>query len=399
MQLCFFEDLRLGYFHPLTLTRPIDDLRIGILTIREKWEHEFSPSRTARLLRPELEGIFEPEAVDSNAPCAWINSRYLPESSLLEKITNLEPGSCLRNSESVIAANVDGSTSRTWLEKGEPDFHSLLVIETDYGSTIDNLWDLYLANGEEIAADIKRLGPSPDGDRSISGRALLEHPDRIWIGEQVRIEPGAILIAEEGPIYLGRGTTVSAGAILKGPVAVCENSLVKMGARIYGGTTVGPVCKVAGEINKTVFHSYCNKAHEGYIGSSVIGQWCNIGADTNTSNLKNSYTPVEMPDWESGVMEETDQLFIGTVMGDHSKTAINVQLNAGTVCGVSCNIFTSDFPPKLIPSFSWVGTHVIRPYKIEKALVTMRTVMQRRDVQMTEPYEKLMKHLSKQSRS
>lgn len=397
MQLCFFEDSFFSCFHPLTLTRPVDDLRIGIATIREKWAAELGPSNTTRLLRKEFDGIFEAGAINSSKPCIWINSRYFPGTPLLKKILDLKPGSCLQHNDLVVAARVDGTISSEWLSEGKTDFHSLPVVETGLRPTINHLWDLFLLNGNEIAADIKRLHIPQSKKYSISKHAILENQEQIIVGEGAKIEPGVILIAENGPVYIGNNATIKAGAMIRGPVAICDGAVVKMGAKIYEATTIGPVCKAGGEINNSIFHSYSNKGHEGYIGNSLIGQWCNLGADTNTSNLKNNYSNIRMTDWKTRRQMETGQQFIGAIMGDHSKTAINVQLNAGTVCGVSCNIFTSGFPPKFIPSFTWADTG-IQPYKFDKAMESMQRMMNRRQVEMTESYKKLMEYLFETSR-
>ncbi|HET6527577.1 MAG TPA: hypothetical protein VFG39_02385, partial [Balneolaceae bacterium] len=173
----------------------------------------------------------------------------------------------------------------------------------------------------------------------------------------------------------------------------CKGTTINMGAKIYGKTTIGPVCKVGGEINNSIFHSYSNKGHDGFMGNSLIGQWCNFGAGTNTSNLKNNYSNIRITNWENQEEIETGQQFFGTVMGDHSKTAINTQLNTGTMCGVSCNIFSADFPSKFIPSFSWVGSNVIQTYRLDKALETMKAVMARRNVELTDEYRQLMKYI------
>ncbi|MDZ7695132.1 MAG: putative sugar nucleotidyl transferase [Balneolaceae bacterium] len=357
MQICFFEDQLLHRFHPLTLTRPVDDLRLGITTIREKWEQELDATRSARLLRNQFQGLFEQGSISDSEPCTWINARYLPSQTLLGQIQELDVGSSLQNAEGVIAAKVDGPTSTKWHQENKPQFKSLMVLETDEFNPLQHLWDLFQLNREQIAADIKRFDKKSSGNARISTEAVLEQEDQIYIEEGAVIEPGAILMADTGPIFIGRNATVSAGAIIKGPVAIGEDSVVKMGARIYDATTIGPVCKAGGEISNSIFHSYSNKGHEGYVGNSLIGQWCNIGAGTNTSNLKNNYSTIRLTEWKSRQEEETGQQFIGTIMGDHSKTAINVQLNTGTVCGVSCNIFTSDFPRNSSPpSPGWAPT-------------------------------------------
>lgn len=218
-------------------------------------------------------------------------------------------------------------------------------------------------------------------------------PANIFVAEGAVVEAGAILNASTGPVFIGPGARVECGAILKGPVAICEKATVKMGARVSEATTIGPLCKVGGEIMNSIFHSYSNKAHDGFVGNSVIGQWCNLGADTNTSNLKNNYSRIRLRDWLSGETIDTGIQFFGTVMGDHSKTAINTMLNTGTICGVSANIFTSGFPPKYIPSFSWLGDEGQTTYRLEKALEAMSAMMGRRDIELSDTYRKMIEHL------
>lgn len=391
MQLCFFEDTNLEAFQPLTLTRPVDDLRIGILTIAQKWTNALKTSKNSRILRSEFTGVFESGQIDAEQPCVWINSRYLPNDDLIEKINDLDEGQCLQYGENVIVAKVNGSDSQKWLENGSPEFNNLFVLESTDFLSISNLWDLYQLNGQEIARDIEWLNAETKGNAKISDHAFFENREDIYIQDGATIEAGCVLNAEKGPIYIGKDATIMSGAHIRGPVAVCDSATVKMGAKIYSDTTIGPVCKVGGEVDTSIFHSYSNKGHEGFVGSSLIGQWCNLGADTNTSNLKNNYSTVRITRWKDRQEIETGQQFFGTVMGDHSKTAINTQLNTGTICGVSCNIFSNDFPPKLIPSFSWVGSNVIQTYRIDKAFEAMETMMARRDVELTEEYKQMMK--------
>lgn len=398
MQICFFEGPNYKNFHPLTLTRPVDDLRVGILTMREKWTYTLNKPRWGRLLRPHFNGCFEKGALGTEEPCLWINGSYFPSEGLLDKIDDLEPGSCLRTGDTVVAALVEGKTSKEWFKNENPAFNTLLVLDGPGFKRLENLWDLFLFNGEQIELDLGLLGYPSSSNKKVPGHLMTDDPDRIFIEEGVSIEPGCTFITEDGPIYIGKGAKILAGSLVRGPAAICEDALLKMGAKIYKDTTIGPVCKVGGEINNCIFHSYSNKGHDGFLGNSLIGQWCNLGADTNTSNLKNNYSPVRITEWVSGTERETGQQFVGTIMGDHTKTAINTQLNTGTVCGVSCNIFSSDFPPKFIPSFSWVGTNVIQPYRFDKALETMEAMMQRRDVELTTEYQALMKHIFDHSR-
>ncbi len=399
MQAVFFEDDSAGSFLPLTLTRPVDNLRVGILTIAKKWQTALETEPAHRLLREELRDVFPSPAIDPEKDCLWINSRYLPGDQLKEEVTKLDTGSCLRHGDTVIAACIDGATSHKWMESGRPDFSNLFVIESQDFLSVRNLWDLFRMNGEQIRKDIGLLKLTPGtGKATIASGVVFEQEDSIYLDAKATIEAGCVLDASKGPIYIGAGATVMAGSVLRGPLAVCKNSIIKMGARIYGDTTVGPVCKVGGEVSNTLFHSYSNKAHDGYIGNSVVGQWCNLGAGTTISNLKTNYSNVRISDWKSREEIDTGLQFFGLVMGDHSKTAINCVVNSGTVMGVNCNILSRDFPPKFIPSFSWVGSNVIQPYKLDKAVETMGIMMKRRDVDITEGYKKMMAAIHKKSR-
>jgi UDP-N-acetylglucosamine diphosphorylase/glucosamine-1-phosphate N-acetyltransferase len=390
MQICFFEDDDCQYFDPLTLTRPTDDLRIGIFTIAEKWKRSLGTKNACRLLRPELQPVFEQGNINAEQPCIWINSRYLPTENLLEKINDLSTGQCLQFGDTIVAAKVEGDQSKRWLNEGQPNFNKLFVLETSDFLSIKRLWDLFQLNGREIKRDISLTDHPGDATRNISDDAVLENPDDIYIHNGATIEAGCVINATKGPIYIGPNATVMSGTHIRGPVAVCEDATVKMGAKIYADTTIGPVCKVGGEVNNCIFHSYSNKGHDGFLGNSLVGQWCNFGADTNTSNLKNNYSTIRLTNWADRQEIETGQQFIGTIMADHSKTAINTQLNTGTVCGVCCNIFSNDFPPKLIPSFSWVGSNVIQTYRLDKAFEAMDAMMARRNVGLTEGYKQMM---------
>jgi len=400
MQLCFFEDDFLSHFHPLTLTRPIDNLRTGILTLAEKWKYELNSSSYTRLLRDELKGVFDQPEISSDQPCHWINSRFLPESSLTKKIKKLEPGQGIKEkSGAIVAACLTESASSTSFQNHFPNFDDIRFSILESSPSINHIWDLFIINGNEIERDLEYLKPfHAHKAGKISNQAILEYSGNIFIEKGAVIEPGAVLIAGDGPIYIGKDAHIMTGAKIRGPVAVCHDAIVKMGAKIYEKTTIGPVCKVGGEIKNAIFHSYTNKSHEGFVGNSVIGQWCNLGADTNVSNLKNNYGMIRLPDWETGEIINTGQQFIGTIMGDHSKTSINTMLNTGTICGVSCNIFDHGFPPKLIPSFSWLGNGHMQNYKFDKAIETMKTMMHRRNISPDSAYISMMKQISDNSK-
>lgn len=393
MQLCFFEDDLTSTFHPLTLTRPVDDLRVGILKISKKWEYALETTNSCHILRSELAGVFETGTVNEDKKCIWINSRYLPSENLLEKINTLSSGQYLQYNDTVIAACVDGQTSEQWIKDGTPNFNNLFVLETNDFLSITNIWDLFQLNGRQITQDLDLMGIQSDEKKQALQDVKTVKSGNIYVQEGAKIEAGCVLNATKGPIFIGKNATIMAGSYIRGPVAICEGATIKMGAKIYEDTTIGPICKIGGEVNNCIFHSYSNKAHDGFMGNSLIGQWCNIGADTNTSNLKNNYSTIRITRWDDREEIETRQQFFGAVLGDHTKTAINTQLNTGTICGVSCNIFSNDFPPKFIPSFSWVGSNVIQTYRLEKAFDAMEAMMARRDVELTENYRQMMESI------
>lgn len=388
----FFEDENLKKFHPLTLTRPLYDLRIGFLTMGQKWNSDFSTdSEPCGPLRSTLIGLFpEPHNAETNENVYWINSRVFPDKSLVEAIKTLKPNGFLKHKNNLIAANVSADIHSNWLQQG---INSDQTDSIEYDSTyriLEDIWQIFQLNGEEIRRDINRIQGNEFASTDSFTHSVLVNTDKIFIEKGAVIEPGAILYAEDGPIYIGKDARIMANSIVRGPAAICEKSIVKMGAKIYQDTTIGPVCKVGGEVSNVVFHSYTNKAHDGYAGNSVFGQWCNIGADTNTSNLKNNYGTVRFRNWATGEEVDTGQQFIGTIMGDHSKTGINAMLNTGTLCGVCCNLFSDGYPPKYIPSFSWVSGKDVVPYHFEKALEAMEKMMERRDISLTPEYKNMM---------
>jgi len=264
--------------------------------------------------------------------------------------------------------------------------------ETEDLIYLENLWDLLILNSYEIEKDIPLTGLKAVSETESKLEANITDPQNTFVADNVEIESGVQILSKDGPVVIMEGAHIESGSILRGPVVIGKGATVKMMARIYGGTTIGPVCKVGGEVSNCIFHSYSNKAHDGFVGNSIFGQWVNLGADTNTSNLKNNYSTVRITDWNTKKEVETEAQFLGTIMGDHSKTAINTMLNTGTICGVSSNIFMSGFPPKYIPSFSWVGSEEYGVYEFDKAVEAMKAMMKRRDIELTEAYKKMMNH-------
>lgn len=391
MNICFFCDEKANRFYPLTLTRPMDDLRLGILTIREKWLRELGQESFARVVPDYLYKVFDHGEIDERETCIWINSSFLPNEKVLQAIDELQVGEKLVFENDIVAAKVEGGASYEMHASNQFSSENLKEILLEEAEHLNYLWDLIAMNADEIKADVKRIDLDPITVTGLGKEAVTEHPEHIYIGEQVHIEPGCIFTAKDGPVVIQDHATVEAGSILRGPVAVCEGATVKMAARIYDGTTLGPVCKVGGEVAGSIFHSYTNKAHDGFVGNSVFGQWVNLGANTITSNLKNDYKQVDIFDWDTKEQVNTGRQFFGTVMGDHSKTAINTMLNTGTMCGVSSNVFIDDLSPKVINSFTWLGPNGPALYRFEKAIQVMAAMMQRRNVVLSAEYENMMK--------
>ncbi len=366
---------------PLTYTKPVADLRIGILTIREKWE-KWLNATTSTLTEDYLEDKFPMVEMEHNI---MIHASFLPTESLTEIIQNLKANQAIFKEEEIIAFYTSDA-------QDEVDFEKYDIINfTDDLIQIKHNWDLFSYNGEAIKSDFKLL---TEGRKSapISKSVHCINKEDIFLEEGVEIEIG-VLNAKEGPIYLGKNTLVMEGSMIRGPFAMGEHSVVKMGTKVYGPTTLGPKCKIGGEVNNVILSGYCSKGHDGYLGNAVIGEWCNLGADTNNSNLKNNYTEVKMWDYEEERFVTTGLQFCGLIMGDHTKCGINTMFNTGTVIGVSANIYGSNFPRNFIPSFSWGGAAGFTTYHIDKAKETANLVMERKHEDFTEKDQKILEHI------
>src|SRR5690554_1232719 len=366
---------------PFTFTRPVADIRVGILTLREKWEH-FLGFTTATVTEDYLSEKFPFLELEKNV---LINSSFLPSINLVNIVTGLEENQAVFFEDEPIAFFTT--------EEQEVDFDSYDIIQYSYNDIlrIENTWDIFSKNGEAIVRDFEILTrdrvsqPIPDG-------VLVKNPENIFIEEGAQLT-FCTLNASEGPIYIGKDAEIMEGALVRGPFALCEHATLKMGSKIYGGTTVGPHSKVGGEVNNSVIFGYSNKGHDGFLGNSVLGEWCNLGADTNNSNLKNNYAEVRLWDYGAKNFKRTGLQFCGLMMGDHSKCGINTMFNTGTVVGVSANIFGSGFPRNFIPSFSWGGSGGFTTYKTEKAFEVAKMVMARRNIDFSEMDSKILEHV------
>ncbi|MCO5230211.1 MAG: GlmU family protein [Chitinophagales bacterium] len=376
---------------PFTYTRSVADIRIGILKIIEKW-NIYLQSDCSVLTLPYLQNKY---TLKSESSSIYINASILPDNDISNEISNLPLGTILKGKdEQIIAAHLENPVED--LEQLNNYFSTNIYQFYPHSYfALHHPWDIFTYNDDQIRKDIKVLQLEPNGH-------LLESDNKISNPENIYVEEGAkaywsMLNAKSGPIYLGKDSEVMEGSIIKGSFALGEHSVVKMGAKIYGETSIGPYSKVGGEIGNSVIFGYSNKGHDGYLGNSVLGEWCNLGADTNNSNLKNNYSTVRAWSYNSQKEISTGLQFCGLMMGDHSKCGINTMFNTGTVVGVSANIYGGNFPPKFIPSFSWGGSDGLVDYDLDKALETAQKVMERRQIQLNDIDKAILAEVYKES--
>lgn len=367
---------------PFTLTRPVADLRVGILTIKEKWEKYFNQSIDFLAVQ-ELEAKY-PKPAENLA--LMINGAVCPDSKLFEAIQGLDNREILRKGDVFLAAK--GSISPSDSAINLKGYKSVEYAENV--TVINRSWDLFSNNKAQLMADFQLLTKGRTSQVINDPHTIVYEKENIFLEEGVDIK-AAILNAEEGPIYLAKNSIVQEGATIRGPFALGENSRINMNAKIREGVTIGPNCKIGGEVSNSIVYGNSNKAHDGYLGNAVVGEWCNLGADTNNSNLKNNYEEVKVWDYEEEKFIGTGLQFCGLLMGDHSKTAINTMLNTGTTIGVSCNVFGSGFPRTIIPSFSWGGAQKTISYRLDKAVETAKKVLARKNIEWTEADQMIFK--------
>jgi UDP-N-acetylglucosamine diphosphorylase/glucosamine-1-phosphate N-acetyltransferase len=390
-KLLFYDDTHVRQLEPITTLRAAADIRCGIHRIAKKWRI---------YLRMEDAGYHVPSSINAlymsnnikyyDTLC--INGRWLPDKQAVEDVAKLKMGEGLVRNGVLLACRVGGQNLGQLQEVDFSDIRSLSVSECSAGKTIDRASDVFTFNEEQTLLDISLMQTNAV-DRDWPGVMMLDR-DSIRIGENVTIEPGVVLIPDGGLIHIGDGAIIQAGALIRGTVSIGKGSTVRMGAHVYHGTTVGPLCKVGGELQNVVFQGYSNKAHGGYLGNSVVGKWVNIGADANTSNLKNNYTSIRIEDWHTGELVDTGLTFYGTIFGDHSKVAIGSKLNSGTQLGISSSFLSNDFSPKRVPHFGWVTDAGFEPFEIERALQTARAMMARRGVELDQGEEAVLRTLT-----
>jgi UDP-N-acetylglucosamine diphosphorylase/glucosamine-1-phosphate N-acetyltransferase len=377
-----FDDYRRDHLLPFTFIRPVADIRVGILTIREKWEkwtgHVFS-YKTQDYLQEKFPLIPGEENM-------VINGSITPNRMLVDEIMALNCGDVLMKDSQFVAGCIDRSSLDNFTGL-PPEGYSRKFVRSDFLS-LSKPWHIYLLNGDELQSDFGLITANRE-TMPVSSTNNLINPGNIFVEEGAKLDYVTIN-ASDGPVYIGRNAMIMEGTMIRGPFALCEEAQVKMGAHIYGPTTVGPFSKVGGEITNSVIMAFSNKVHDGYMGNSVIGEWCNIGAGSNTSNLKNNYTLIKVWNYVTGKSEETGLQFCGLFMGDYSRCGINTMFNTGTVVGISSNIYGSGFPGSFIPSFSWGGAAGFETYRLGKAMETLKMGMSIRHFELNDTDKKII---------
>ena len=375
-----FEDKNIiKDFFPLTFTRPSAELRAGILTFSERWQRLLGITRVDYLTADYLQGKYPYTGVSEEVTLS-IYANFLPTSRLLEQLRSLEVGESITYQGRTLAFVGKSITlsSIPPIEWEEP----LVLFEKPT--------DLFTYNDKAIDFDFKLLTQGRTSAPLSPTNGFLGDKADLFIEEGAKVE-FATLNCQKGKIYIGKDAEVMEGSHLRGPIVLCEHATVNMGAKLYGATTIGPYSKVGGEISNSVIWGYSNKGHDGFLGNSVLGQWCNLGADTNVSNLKNTYNTIQLWDYQKGGYSSSGLQFCGVLMGDHSKTAINTQINSGTTIGVFANLFSAGFPSKYIPNFAWGAS--ADKYRLDEAFAVAERVMARRGIAFDEKEQDILQWL------
>ncbi len=385
MNIVLFDDptIRMNLL-PFTFTRPVGDIRVGILTLAEKWKR-FTGGDVSFQTEHYLAKKYPQKNTADNY---FINGAVCPDHNLVDRIVTLKPGEGLLQGDVLLAAR--------WSDQEVPSVSLLKCHPYSSATLIDQVWKIFQLNGSQIRSDYKIITANRKSQGVNDVHTRSYNPAEIFVEDGVSTR-AAILNAENGPIYLGKNSFVHEGVIIRGPFALGEGSHINMGAKIRADTSVGPYSKIGGEVSNSVIFGYSNKAHDGFLGNSVVGEWCNIGADTNTSNLKNNFENIKLWNYHKKGFIDSGLMFCGLMMGDHAKCGINTMFNTGTVVGVSANIFGDGYPRTFIPSFAWGGANGYSTFKLDKAFVTATKVMQRRNLVLSETDKAILEEVYKQT--
>lgn len=388
MNYILFDDHSWQNLLPLTFTKPVSEIRIGILKISEKWEKYLNTAvsnQTQSFLNSKYKCNLESDNI-------FINGKICPTVALVNQITELKINTGIKCGGTLVAYR---SNTGTPLNINEAIINAQ-EIPSDY-IAVDNVWDIFSKNGEAIKQDFELLTKDKISLPLSKTNIIIGDVKNIFLEEGAIVE-AAILNTKSGPIYISKDAEIMEGSVVRGPFALGKHSALKLGSKIYGPTTIGPHCKVGGEVNNSVIFGFSNKAHDGFLGNSVVGEWCNLGADTNNSNLKNNYGNVKLFNYVQNKMIDTGLQFCGLIMGDHSKCGINTMFNTGTVVGVGANIFGGGFPATHIASFSWGGADSIEEYKFDKMIETANRVYARRDLKISKEEFQILETIFKQTK-
>ncbi len=375
--LILFDDESAISLYPLTLNKPVGELRCGIIKLRQKWELLLQKS-ASYITRDYLSDKYPVEINEDNL---IINASVLANKKLVRLIKDLNYNESLMYGDELIAARLSGEQIARLVENQSLDSFVGYELDENLVRFIRKPWHLFQNNAQQINFDYHLL------NRKRKSEPIPENCQSI--GKDIFIEPGAklnfvTLNATDGPIYIGRDAEIMEGSNIRGPFAICTNAMVKMGSKIYGGTTIGPTSTVGGELKNAIFQGYSNKGHDGYLGNAFIGEWCNIGAGTDASNLKNNYGAVKIWDYESQTFQQTDLQYCGLVMGDYTKVGIQTMFNTATIVGLGVNVFGGNFQPKFMPSFTWGNAASRATYELDKLLESAKIMMQRRGKELSE---------------
>lgn len=380
MQLIFSDAQYWGDFLPLTYTKPIAELRTGILTFSERWQKLLNSNEISYITEEYLQKKYKSYEKKESL---LITPNFLPSGEVLAQIKNLQLGEALIYENEVLAARLDmNDFSLSKIEKMTDITEELVFFKKHT--------DLFSKNDQAIDFDFELVTKGRTSQELSKTNGFLGKKEDLFIEEGATIE-FSTLNTKTGKIYIGKNAEIMEGSVVRGSLALCEGSKINMGSKIYGATTIGPHSKVGGEVNNIIITGFTNKGHEGFVGNSVIGEWCNLGADTNSSNLKNNYAEVKLWSYKTKRFEKTGLQFCGMIMGDHSKTAINTQFNTGTVVGVGANIFKSGFPPNVIEHFSWGGFKGDEKFRLERAYEVAEKAMARRKMPLTDEDKEIIK--------
>jgi UDP-N-acetylglucosamine diphosphorylase/glucosamine-1-phosphate N-acetyltransferase len=387
MNYILFDDYSRNNLLPFTYTKPVCEIRIGILTIKEKWEKYLN----APVSYFTQDYLGEKYKLQNAGDSLFINGKICPNAELLKLVLQLGANEAIKHGNDLLGyrtTNASDFDAENMLAKASQ-------VEVNYISVKD-LWDIFTKNGAALKEDFALLTKGRASQELPASNTVVGNKADVFLEEGAVVE-AAILNTKSGPVYIGKDAEIMEGSVVRGPFALGEHSALKLATKIYGPTTIGPHCKVGGEVNNSVIFGYSNKAHDGFLGNSVIGEWCNLGADTNNSNLKNNYGNVKLYNYKKEAMIDTGLQFCGLMMGDHSKCGINTMFNTGTVVGVGANIFGGGFPPTHIPSFSWGGSEAMETYKLDKMLETAQRVYERRSLTVTPEEKNILENVFKQT--